>query len=73
MMCLTQVKLNYSTSVFPSKSLHLKMKKADVASITVLLAANQSSKEKLSPLMIRRFKMPKCFAKIKSFLNLKYI
>ncbi|GBM81587.1 Tigger transposable element-derived protein 6 [Araneus ventricosus] len=35
--------------------------------VTVLLAANQSGKEKLPPLLIGRSKKPRCFAKIKSF------
>ncbi|GBN47932.1 Tigger transposable element-derived protein 6 [Araneus ventricosus] len=35
--------------------------------MTVLLAANQSGKEKLPPLMIGRSKKPRCFSKIKSF------
>ncbi|GBM76204.1 Tigger transposable element-derived protein 6 [Araneus ventricosus] len=35
--------------------------------MAVLLAANQSGKEKLSPIMIGRSKKPRCFDKIKSF------
>ncbi|GBM68410.1 Tigger transposable element-derived protein 4 [Araneus ventricosus] len=67
-----QMKLNCSSSVFPTKRLQLNDEECHAGKqgkllVTVLLTANQSGKEKLPPLMIRRYKKPRCFAKIKSF------
>ncbi|GBN35605.1 Tigger transposable element-derived protein 6 [Araneus ventricosus] len=58
--CLTN-----KTAVFKGKECH--GGNQSKLRVTMLLAANKSGKEKLPPLMIGRYKKPRCFAKIKSF------
>ncbi|GBL74310.1 Tigger transposable element-derived protein 6 [Araneus ventricosus] len=53
------------TAVFKGEECH--SGKQSKLRVTVLLAANQSGKEKLPPLMIGQSKKPRCFANIKSF------
>lgn len=55
----------------PSKSLHLKGEKCHGGKrskerITVLLGANMDGSEKLKPLVIGKFKNPRCFKNVKS-------
>ncbi|GBN01299.1 hypothetical protein AVEN_201320-1 [Araneus ventricosus] len=53
------------TAVFEGEECH--GGKQSKLRVTVLLATNQSGKEKLPPAMIGLSKKPRCFAKIKSF------
>ncbi|GBM54279.1 Tigger transposable element-derived protein 6 [Araneus ventricosus] len=62
---------------FPNKTVAFKGEechdgKQSELRVIVLLAANQSDKEKLPPLMLGRSKKPRYFAKIKSFPMMKF-
>ncbi|GBN33005.1 Tigger transposable element-derived protein 4 [Araneus ventricosus] len=69
-------KTGFFFQCFPNKTVAFKGEecqdgKQSKLRVTVLLAANQSDKEKLPPLMLGRSKKPRYFAKIKSFPMMK--